>query len=99
MEDFLSQIAEGLESGLYQLALSLTLCLPDICGALESENGYATGTKYKAWFDRYVKQKYPNTLTADDCYYFRCSFLHQGTTEHKKSNYKKIIFTEPGPIY
>lgn len=95
MESFLEQIEKGLDCGVYQLSLSMALCLPDICGALESVNGYATGKKYKAWFDKYVSSKYNGNLTGSDCYYFRCAFLHQGTTEHEKSSYKKILFIEP----
>lgn len=95
MEELLKEIEKGLEVGLYQTALSMTLCLPDICGALESENGRASGEKYKAWFNEYIEKTKIGRITADDCYYFRCSFLHQYTTEHNKSNYEKIIFLEP----
>lgn len=35
-------------------------------------------------------------FTAEDCYYFRCSMLHQGTSEHPKSTYDRIFFVEPG---
>jgi hypothetical protein len=35
-------------------------------------------------------------LSGADCYRFRCSLLHQGTTQHPKSKYSRIIFVEPG---
>ena len=38
MHDLLEQIEKALECNLYYLALQSTLALPDICGALESEN-------------------------------------------------------------
>ena len=75
------------------MSLAWSLCLPDICAALESENGQASKKKYVDWYNKYVGDKLK--LTAEDCYYFRCSFLHQGSTEHEKSNYKKILFIEP----
>lgn len=77
----------------------VSLSLPDICGALESDNGVATGNKYKDWFNKYVAHAYTNKdreiFTAEDCYYFRCSLLHQGTTYHPKSTYIRILFVEP----
>ena len=35
-------------------------------------------------------------LTGDACYKFRCSLLHQGSSQHPKSPYSRIIFIEPG---
>ena len=40
--------------------------------------------------------KLENLLTGEACYRFRCSLLHQGTTQHPKSPYSRIIFVEPG---
>lgn len=34
-------------------------------------------------------------LDGDACYRFRCSLLHQGTTQHPKSAFPRIIFIEP----
>ncbi len=34
-------------------------------------------------------------LDGDACYRFRCSLLHQGTTQHPKSSFSRIIFVEP----
>lgn len=34
-------------------------------------------------------------LDGDACYRFRCSLLHQGTTQHLKSSFSRIIFVEP----
>jgi hypothetical protein len=32
-----------------------------------------------------------------NCYMLRCSFLHQGTTQHPQGSFTRIIFTEPKP--
>ncbi|NUU58974.1 hypothetical protein [Paenibacillus agri] len=93
MEDMFNGIRKGLDAGVYQLALNMTLCIPDICAALESQDGKASGAKYQAWFDGNMAGK--TKLSGSDCYYFRCAFLHQGTTEHEKSRFKKILFIEP----
>ncbi|MFQ5863201.1 MAG: hypothetical protein ACE5IC_08800, partial [Candidatus Brocadiales bacterium] len=95
MKDFLYQIQKGLDSNLYFLSLLAALVLPDICGAISSEDGQAKPEKYKAWFDKYVAPKYNNFLNGNDCYYFRCSLLHQGSSQHSKSNYKRVLFVEP----
>ncbi len=95
MRDFLSQIKKGLDQNLYLLSLFSALAIPDICGAMVSENGEASGDKYKTWFDKYIAPKYNNFLNGEDCYYFRCSLLHQGSSQHNKSNYERVLFVEP----
>ncbi|MDR5659020.1 hypothetical protein RH915_05920 [Serpentinicella sp. ANB-PHB4] len=69
--------------------------MPDICGALSSENGQASREKYKEWFNKYVGKKYKEVLDGEDYYYFRCSLLHQGSSQHPKNIYERYIFTEP----
>lgn len=93
MEDFLQQIEKALSYNLYYIALQSTLTLPDICGALQSTDGTATKAKYVDWYNTYFLKK--TFLSADDCYYFRCSNIHQGKTVHKNSTYSRILFVEP----
>lgn len=95
MRDFLTQIQKGLDSNLYFLALFSVLSIPDICGAMSSEDGEAKPDRYKKWFDDYVAVKYNGFVTGEDCYFFRCSLLHQGSSQHPKGNYKRVIFIEP----
>jgi len=95
MRDLLNQIKVGLDCNLYYLCLFAALAIPDICGALESEDGYANGSRYINWFESNVKTA-ESFLTGQDCYYFRCSMLHQGTTGHPQSSFKGIAFIEPG---
>lgn len=95
MKNLLEQLEQGINAGLYYLTLFVALSIPDICGALESKNGQADSKKYKDWFNQYVASKYNGRLSGDDCYYFRCSLLHQGSSQHDKSNYSRIIFLEP----
>lgn len=99
MSDFLQQIQCALQANLYYLSLFAALAIPDICGAMGSEGGTATPAKYKDWFDKYVGPKYSHPgcqfLTGADCYLFRCSMLHQGTSHHPNSRYSRFIFVEP----
>lgn len=95
MRDLINQIRKGLDNDMYYLSLYVSLTLPDICGAIESNNGEASGEKYKKWFNEYVGNNYINFFDGDDCYYFRCSLLHQGSSQHGKSKYERVIFIEP----
>lgn len=93
MENLLTEIEKCIEHGLYQTAIGMSLSIPDMCGALGSENGRATGNKYKVWFRNNVGED--AGISAEDCYRFRCSFLHQRSTVHEDSNYKRIVFNDP----
>ena len=95
MEDLLQQIEEGLKHNQYYLSLFVALTIPDICGAHGSEDGKATGQRFKNWFNKYVAPKYSGFLDGDTCYLFRCSLLHQGLTNHINSRYSRILFIEP----
>ena len=81
MDDFLNQVDLAANTaGLYFLALAGALVIPDICGALESPDGKTNGARYTAWFNTNVAPKYSAglvQLSGEDCYFFRCSFLHQ----------------------
>ena len=54
VEEMIRQIRLASTHGLYYLALLGALSLPDICGALASDNGKATGPKYKDWLRKNV---------------------------------------------
>jgi len=95
MRDLLGQVEAGLQANLYYLSIFAALSIPDICAALSSPDGQTSGAKYADWFDQYVAPKYHGRLDGQTCYQFRCSLLHQGTTQHPKSQYSRIIFLEP----
>jgi hypothetical protein len=95
MKDVLAQIRQALGADLYYLALFTALTMPDICGAIDAEDGNASPRKYAEWFDKYVAPKYEGFLTGEDCYAFRCSLLHQGTLRSHKGQYSRLIFVEP----
>jgi hypothetical protein len=44
----------------------------------------------------YLTTTSENPLTGDACYRFRCSLLHQGSSQHPASPFDRIIFVEPG---
>jgi len=93
METLTNEIKNCLLNRLWYAALVLTLLLPDVCAALEAEDGCTTRERYKSWFDKWVGKKYPNILSADQMYYLRCGVAHQGKFEHPTMKYERIFFT------
>lgn len=78
----------------YWALLHLVIVLPDICGALESENGEATSKRYKTWAERYLAD---HVISADEWYEIRCVVLHQGQTLGKQGRYRAYSFSQPNP--
>lgn len=102
MRTLITQAREAADSRAYYLSLFAALALPDICAAMSSYDGKTNRTRYIKWFDRYVAPRYtvgPDhapTLRGKDCYYYRCSILHQGSSQHPKSSFSRILFVERG---
>jgi hypothetical protein len=96
----LSEIRSCLDAGLFHVVLFPALALPDICGAIQAQNGQATGGTYARWFDAYVAPRYMSDsgqciLTGETCYQLRCAMLHQGRVTNKKMGYDAIMFLRP----
>lgn len=101
MQDFFDQIRVSLNHNLYYLALFGSLAVPDICGAMSSQNGEASRNKYQEWFDKYFpstylveEKEFDYCINSEECYYFRRSMLHQGSSQHPKAKYSRYIFVE-----
>lgn len=97
MEEILQQIDGALAARLFYVALYTAITIPDIAGSLESDDGFASQAKYAAWFDRYMGPEYGRCLSGDDCYYFRCRLIHQGTAQlsGQRPSIQRIFFVEP----
>ena len=95
MNNIILEIESALRMGLYNIALQSTLAIPDICGALSSKDGNASGPNYKDWFNKNVSILYDDCLDGEVVYTLRCSLLHQGKFTHPKQKYDRIIFQPP----
>ena len=103
--ELLDQIESSLNGRQYLVALFAAVSLPDICGALGSSDGLASGAKSAAWFDAHVGHLYSNgdipVLNGWDIYKFRCSLLHQGSlvpdSRGQRPSYTRLCFLEPNP--
>ena len=79
----------------------MTVAIPDICSALESQNNNSDPKKYQNWFNKYITKLAPNKygsngqLKAGHLWSIRCSLFHQGATSDKK-DYARLLFLEPG---
>jgi hypothetical protein len=78
------------ERDCYWALLHVVVGLPDICGALESESGWATRDKYLEWCRTYLPS---NGMTPEDYWDMRNLVLHQGRTYSTTGRYYK--FTKP----
>jgi hypothetical protein len=82
-------------AGAFWSLLHVTVCLPDICAAVQSDNGETSGGLYAAWCDNYLPDP---ILTGVERYRMRCRVLHQGRASlGRAGRYTGFSFGEPGP--
>jgi hypothetical protein len=78
----------------YWALLHVLVMLPDVCAALESENGQAHPDKYQPWCDQYFKDP---MFTGADRYALRCVLLHQGRTAETWGQYRSYSLVHRTP--
>ena len=77
----------------YWSLLHVTVCLPDICAALQSANGETNKRLYIAWCERYFCDP---GLTGCERYRMRCKVLHQGRAKtNQLGRYGAFAFGQP----
>ncbi len=81
-----------LSQRLFFAAINISLTIPDICSALESDDGSTDRHKYKRWVDNYFPKEYNHFIDASDIYKLRCASLHQGKFNHNNPKYSNIFF-------
>ena len=93
MHTTIEQLRKCHEQKLYQISIFIACTLPDICAALESENGRASAEKYRAWCrDNLTLEKF-SKVTAEELYRLRCRLVHQGSGNFEtktESNEKEL---------
>ncbi|GGX11044.1 hypothetical protein GCM10007242_16340 [Pigmentiphaga litoralis] len=94
MDMIFAEIENTLRSNNYFSAITTALLVPDICGALGSNDGVATGAKFRQWYDENLAAQY-ESLTAVDCYSLRCGVVHQGRFGGGRGQYARVLFTVP----
>ena len=77
----------------YWSLLHVTVCLPDICAALQSNDGETDGKRYIAWCEQYLPDQ---KLSGAERYRMRCKVLHQGrTSADQPGRYDGFSFAQP----
>lgn len=97
MQEFTNSIRKSISDKNWFAALFLALCMPDICAVIETPNNNNVGERYKRWFTENLAPTYSPMFSAEDCYYFRCSCLHQGLDTHVNLTHERIHFITPLP--
>ena len=77
---YFDEVGRCRKAGCYWALLHVVVALPDICSAMESENGWATEKKYIEWCERYCPG---GVLSRDDYRDIRNVVLHQGRTRSR----------------
>ena len=95
MQDFTNSIRKAVTDKNWFAALFLALCMPDICGVIETPNE-GNGVRYKRWFSANLSSYIP-MFSAEDAWYFRCSCLHQGVDADTRMAHTRIHFITPPP--
>lgn len=82
------------QSKCYWALLHLVIVLPDVCAALEADNGETKRDLFKDWCKRNLENE---RLNPADWYRIRCALLHQGRTSDDKgdSQYMGYSFGQP----
>jgi hypothetical protein len=79
----------------YWALLHVTVCLPDICAALQSRKGNASGALYQRWCNQYLPGP---GLTGAEWRGMRNRVLHEGRTltdSRAKPRFKGFSFGQP----
>jgi hypothetical protein len=97
LHPLLDEINKAAAGGLPFLALTMTVCLPDICASLSAPNGGTTGDAYKRWCEQNLGDEF-SYLTPEDLYSMRCGILHNGRFGGMKHNVARVIFFLPGNV-
>lgn len=93
--DILTQVNIAAENGLDLLAVSVAVALPDVCGALESDDGRALQKRYEKWCRDNLKVGFEN-WAPEDLYSLRCGMLHQGRLRGLKHGIGKVVLVPGG---
>jgi hypothetical protein len=77
----------------YWSLLHVTVCLPDICAALQSDDGESHKPDYIAWCEQYLPDP---MLSGAERYRMRCTVLHQGrASTGQPGRYTGFSFAQP----
>lgn len=97
MLPFLDEVQGAFDCGLYFVALSSGLLIPDACGAVEYPD-LRNGQRYARWYDRYVETpplgvRY--VLNGDMVWKIRNGMIHETALDFRAHGFDRVLFTIP----
>jgi len=92
------EILKAIDAGLNSVPIFMSAAIPDMCAALESDDGRSTAVKYQAWFEKWAAHRM-SLMTAEDCYSLRCGLIHQGRLGGLKGAVSRVVFPLPNPAF
>lgn len=99
ISEMIKEIRIALQHELYIIVLAAALTLPDICGQAEYRQDKKVKSRYTKWLQVYAASRkfgehqngLIDSLTANDIYKLRCSFLHQGSSNIDTLEYFELV--------
>lgn len=88
---YFEEINRCIQMKCYWALVHVLVALPDVCAALESEDGEVPDGGYMDWCNCY----FSSAMSARDRYSVRCVLLHQGRTVVGRKMYKSVSFVWP----
>lgn len=76
----------------YWALVHILMVFPDICSALEADDGESKGWRYRCWCERYLSC---DKWSPDDRYALRCALLHEGSTLTDEGKYGSYSLLPP----
>ena len=99
MEYFISELEKTLDIDLPLLSLAGAFILIDSISARNTEDGIASGPKFKNWLQNYLPNYVKMGVSMDDWYKFRCVLLHQLSGSDDSTAIPTLLFfLKSGPI-
>jgi hypothetical protein len=92
IEAIVRDIEAALQAKLYYLAIIVCLTLPDVCAALESEDGRTSRERYKDWYAKHAKIQ-AGGVDPEECWSLRCGMTHQGKMDIANGGAGRVVFT------
>lgn len=109
IRNLLREVRTANRCGLYHVALSTALQLPDICAQVDKDtNKLGTSEKYRSWYETHIENKElkkyecnedkdiipPFVVTAENAYKLRCNYLHSGILSNRKDPHDDVKMDE-----
>lgn len=96
VEELVNEIYRALDNKLYVIAVMASLTLPDMCGALEKENFWATNNTYMDWCKKNLPPEFFSLATPELMKEMRNNLLHTGRLDDATNKGKgRLVLTLP----